>query len=144
MAWKALLVPRWSKSWHMQPTIKARISASDSTSWNAAVCTTHCKAIDNRSIMETPPQLTLVSLANVNHFAFVEGCDIFMYFVYVTLGTYCDHDKHALGHVKGMSPVMICYSAIVLSHSQKPATQYLRGHGNRENNPCEIYLYYHV
>lgn len=31
-------MPLWSKSWHRQPTIRARISASDRTSWNLAVC----------------------------------------------------------------------------------------------------------
>ena len=39
---------------------------------------------------------------------------------------YCDDNKHALGHVEGMSPVMICHSSIVLPHSQKPTAQNLR------------------
>lgn len=38
LAWNALLVPRWSRSWHRQPTIRASISASDRTSWKVAVC----------------------------------------------------------------------------------------------------------
>lgn len=38
LAWNALLVPRWSKSWHKQPTIRARISASARTSWKLGVC----------------------------------------------------------------------------------------------------------
>ena len=37
--------------------------------------------------------------------------------------TYGDHDKHALGYVEGMSPVMVGHSAVVLPHSQEPATQ---------------------
>ena len=40
--------------------------------------------------------------------------------------TYGDHDKHALGYVEGMSPVMVGHSAVVLPHSQEPATQDLR------------------
>lgn len=36
-AWKALFVPRWSRSWQKHPTISARISESVSTSWNPAV-----------------------------------------------------------------------------------------------------------
>ena len=39
LAWNALFVPRWSKSWHKQPTISARVSASVRTSWKLAVCT---------------------------------------------------------------------------------------------------------
>lgn len=41
--------------------------------------------------------------------------------------TYCDHHEHALRHIEGMPPVMIRHSSIVLPHSQKPATQNLRG-----------------
>lgn len=36
-AWKALLVPRWSKSWHTQPTMSAKISTSVRVSWKPAV-----------------------------------------------------------------------------------------------------------
>lgn len=43
--------------------------------------------------------------------------------------TYCDHHEHALRHIEGMPPVMIRHSSIVLPHSQKPATQNLRGGG---------------
>lgn len=39
-AWKALFVPRWSRSWQKHPTIRARVSVSVSTSWNPAVWTT--------------------------------------------------------------------------------------------------------
>ncbi len=38
LAWKALLVPLWSRSWQMQPTIRARISISVRVSWKPAVC----------------------------------------------------------------------------------------------------------
>lgn len=41
-------------------------------------------------------------------------------------GTYCDHNKHALGHVEGMPPVVIGHSSVVLPHGEKPATQNLR------------------
>lgn len=36
-SWKALLVPLWSKSWHTQPTISAKISTSVRVSWKPAV-----------------------------------------------------------------------------------------------------------
>ena len=61
----------------------------------------------------------------------VFGC-ILLVKVSVTLETYCDHDKHALGDVEGMPPVMISNGAIVLPHSQKPATQDLRVQGHRD------------
>ena len=60
----------------------------------------------------------------------VSGC-IVLVNVSLTLETYGDHDKHALGDVEGMPPVMIRNGTIVLPHSQKPATQDLRGQGHR-------------
>lgn len=49
-SWKALLVPLWSKSWHTQPTISAKVSTSVRVSWKPAVWfqrsqreNTHCE-----------------------------------------------------------------------------------------------------
>lgn len=41
----------------------------------------------------------------------------------MSLYTYCDDGKHHLGHIKGMSPVMVSYIAVVLLHTQKPPAQ---------------------
>lgn len=62
------------------------------------------------------------------------------------LETYFDHDKHALGHIEGMSPVVIRHGSIVLPHGQKPAAQNLDTQRRAKPNvkQCCVYQIQHL
>lgn len=45
---------------------------------------------------------------------------------HVRLLTYFEHTEHCLGHIEGMSPVMVSHIAVILLHTQNPTAQCLR------------------
>lgn len=47
--------------------------------------------------------------------------------------THCDHQKHALGHVEGVPPIMVHHGPVVLPYSQEPAAQHLYIHRHDRN-----------
>lgn len=45
---------------------------------------------------------------------------------HVWLLTYFEHTEHRLGHIEGMSPVMVSHISVILLHTQNPTTKCLK------------------
>ena len=94
--WKALLVPRWSKSWQKQPTSSASCSRSVSFSLNLPLCIVYQHTMQNSSTQCGP-------WYKAHH----------------------KYGVHGLGDIEGMSPVVVGDWTIVLFDCQHPSIKHL-------------------